>query len=256
LRAEIIDWTIPAEVDPATGDTLALGSDDVLLQNNNAQKNVFDFEALAGSPYEHIEFEFSVHNDALWPETAYLLPSGLPWGSKIEITPAEAVIASGDRAIFRCRLTLDDHIIRPGCNNDQGFLLTAWRIQYDGDEKWGSCFYFVRPRLKTEVEITRGYWQGQRLLVIGLWRVVSEQPFDLVRNPPGIVRVRMMFAGHEPRTLWRTATIDQNGVFQVDLGDADVMDSPYVDVQVFYDRTVLYGSSVSSSRQIKRYVIE
>jgi hypothetical protein len=45
IRAEIIDWTIPAEVDPATGDTLALGSDDVLLQNNNAQKNVFDFEA-------------------------------------------------------------------------------------------------------------------------------------------------------------------------------------------------------------------
>ncbi len=45
LRAEIIDWTIPTGVDPATGDTLALGSDDVLLQNNNAQKNVFDFEA-------------------------------------------------------------------------------------------------------------------------------------------------------------------------------------------------------------------
>jgi hypothetical protein len=37
--------TIPTEVDPATGDTLALGSDDILLQNNNAQKNVFDFEA-------------------------------------------------------------------------------------------------------------------------------------------------------------------------------------------------------------------
>jgi hypothetical protein len=45
LRAEIIDWTIPAEVDPTTGDTVALGSDDVRLQNNNAQKNVFDFEA-------------------------------------------------------------------------------------------------------------------------------------------------------------------------------------------------------------------
>ncbi|PZQ18407.1 MAG: hypothetical protein DI564_03630 [Rhodanobacter denitrificans] len=46
LRAEIIDWKIPSEVDPATGDTLALASDDVILQNNNAQKNVFDFEAL------------------------------------------------------------------------------------------------------------------------------------------------------------------------------------------------------------------
>jgi M6 family metalloprotease-like protein len=45
IRAELIDWTIPAGVDPATGDTVALGSDDVRLQNNNAQKNVFDFEA-------------------------------------------------------------------------------------------------------------------------------------------------------------------------------------------------------------------
>lgn len=45
LRAEIIDWTIPSTVDPATGDTMALSSDDVLLQNNLAQKNVSDFEA-------------------------------------------------------------------------------------------------------------------------------------------------------------------------------------------------------------------
>jgi hypothetical protein len=46
LRAEIIDWTIPSGVDPATGDTVALSSDDVVLQNNLAQKNVIDFEAL------------------------------------------------------------------------------------------------------------------------------------------------------------------------------------------------------------------
>ena len=46
LRAEIIDWTIPSEVDPATGDTVALSSDDVRLQNNLAQKNVIDFEAV------------------------------------------------------------------------------------------------------------------------------------------------------------------------------------------------------------------
>ena len=45
LRAEIIDWTIPTGVDPATGDTVALAGDDVTLQNNMAQKNVFDFEA-------------------------------------------------------------------------------------------------------------------------------------------------------------------------------------------------------------------
>jgi len=44
IRGEIVDWTIPSAVDPTTGDTLALGSDDVILQNNNAQKNVFDFE--------------------------------------------------------------------------------------------------------------------------------------------------------------------------------------------------------------------
>lgn len=43
LRAEIIDWTIPVDDDP-TGSAVALASDDVALQNNNAQKNVFTFE--------------------------------------------------------------------------------------------------------------------------------------------------------------------------------------------------------------------
>jgi len=56
-----------------------LASDDVKLQNNNAQQNVFDFEALGGSPYEKIEFQFQVHNDYVETEVATLIPEALPW---------------------------------------------------------------------------------------------------------------------------------------------------------------------------------
>jgi len=87
MRMEIIDWTIPAEVDPATGDTVALASDDVKLQNNNAQQNVFDFEAVTGSPYAPIVFPMQVHNDRVNTEIAALVPRGLPYGSKLTISP-------------------------------------------------------------------------------------------------------------------------------------------------------------------------
>ena len=79
-------------------------------------------------------------------------------GSKLEISPAEADIQPGKKRIFNCKLSLDDSIIRPGCNNDSGFLLTAMRRGAESDERWGSCFYFIRPRYKTEIEIQKGYW--------------------------------------------------------------------------------------------------
>lgn len=138
MRMEIIDWTIPDEIDPATGDTVALASDDVKLQNNNAQQNVFDFEALTGSPYPLIHFPMQVHNDRTRTEVAALVPKGLPYGSKLTISPQEWAIPTGEARVFNCTLQLDEDIIRPGCDNDSGFLLTAWRRGGEADEIWGS----------------------------------------------------------------------------------------------------------------------
>lgn len=201
-------------------------------------------------PYETTEFVYSVHNDAPWRETAYLVPTGLPWGATLEITPAEAVIASGGSAIFRCTLTVDQQIIRPGCSNDQRFLLTAWRVAYDADERWGSCLYFVRPRLATRVAITHSSWVDSHLIVIGTWQVTSDQPFDLGRNPAGDLRLRVAFTGATLPPLWRTTRIEPGGGFRIDLDDVD-MDSTHAVVQAYYERTDLYASAVSPEHRIR-----
>ncbi len=247
LRAEIIDWTIPAEVDPATGDTLHLASDDVLLQNNAAQQNVFDFEALSGSSFEPIAFEFQVHNDYVEAELASLVPNSLPWGMTLEVSPAEAKIEPAQSAIFRCKLTLNPQIIQPGCTNDQGFLLTAWRRAEDSDEKWGSCFYFVRPRYKTKVNIMRGYWEAYRLFVVGEWLLTTDEEVDLSDQLPRFVRVRIEIedADKDVRVLWRQVAVQENGLFRLEIPDLEARDPAEATIQVWFDRTDLLGSSVS-----------
>jgi hypothetical protein len=253
LRAEIIDWTIPAEVDPATGDTLHLASDDVILQNNAAQQNVFNFEALEGSPYETIAFEFQVHNDYIEAESASLVPNSLPWGMTLEVSPAEARVEPGQSALFRCKLTLNPQVIRPGCTNDQGFLLMAWRRAEDADEKWGSCFYFVRPRYKTRVNILRGYWTGSWLVATGEWLLATDETVDLSGEPPRFVRVRIEIkdAGGDERVLWRHVAVQDNGLFKLEVPDIIVSDPAQVTLQAWFDRTDLLGSSVSSPLVIK-----
>jgi hypothetical protein len=257
LRAEIIDWTIPAEVDPATGDTLHLASDDVILQNNAAQQNVFDFEALAASPYDLIEFQFQVHNDSVEPEIAALVPDYLPWGATLEVSPAEAKINPGQNFIFHCKLSLDDTIIRPGCNNDQGFLLTAWRRAQDSDEKWGSCFYFVRPRYKTQVRILRGYWKGYEVVINGEWKLVTEETVDLSGEPSRFVRVRALiedFNGNI-KTVWRNVAVQSNGLFTLDFTQLEVDQPKKAIVQAWFDRTNILGSSVSNVFEINYPII-
>ncbi|NNF63440.1 MAG: hypothetical protein HKN07_04200, partial [Acidimicrobiia bacterium] len=240
MRMEIIDWTIPAAVDPATGDTVALASDDVKLQNNNAQQNVFDFEALAGSPYPPIDFRMQVHNDRLRTEIAALVPDGLRYGSKLTITPREWAIPSGEARIFNCRLELDETIIVPGCDNDSGFLLTAWRRGGEADENWGSCFYHVRPRYRTGIELLDGSWFHGRVRVYGRLMALTDTPLDLAEDMPLWVRVRMLpdAAGSDPH--WQTVQVLGDGSFTV---DAVIEDSKTMAVQAWFDRTDRLGSS-------------
>lgn len=259
LRAEIIDWTIPAEVDPATGDTVHLATDDVKLQNNIAQKNVFNFEALKSSPYDTIEFHFQVQNDRMETEIAALVPEGLPWGSRIDISPSEAPIKPGKNHIFTCKLSLDDSIIEPGCNNDSGFLLTAWRRADDADERWGSCFYFIRPRYKTEVEILEGYWIIERLNVYGRLILVNMDHMAISSYLPLYIRLRLEInkGPNNSRIEWRTLPVDNNGQFKLDIHGGIASESGISFIaQAWFDRTDRLGSSVSKSKEFKRQEIK
>jgi M6 family metalloprotease-like protein len=243
MRMEIIDWTIPSEVDPATGDTVALASDDVKLQNNNAQQNVFDFEALAGSPYDPISFPMQVHNDRLMIEVAALVPNGLPYGAELTISPREHTIPSGEARIFHCTLQLDDAVIRPGCDNDSGFLLSAWRRGGEADEIWGSCFYHIRPRWRTEIEIVRGHWFHGQVRVYGVFRTVTDTPIDIGEDMPLHARVRLL--GDAPGSLpvWHVVAIQPDGTFVLETQHEE---SKAMTVQAWFDRTDRLGSSVSN----------
>ncbi len=248
LRMEIIDWTIPTEVDPATGDTVALASDDVKLQNNNAQQNVFDFEALTGSPYTPITFEMQVHNDYREPERASLVPSNLPYGATLEISPAEAIIPPNQAQIFSCTLTLKEEVIRPGCDNDQGFLLSAWRRGVEADELWGSCFYWVRPRYRTATELLRGTWLNGRVSIYGRVHVLSDQA-TIATDAPHQVRVRLYFESNgRSRTEWHTLPLAADGSFHL---VSDPAKGEVLEAQAWFDRTDSLGSSVSDTMVLK-----
>ncbi len=253
LRMEIIDWTIPAEVDPATGDTVALASDDVKLQNNNAQQNVSSFEALAGSPYAPIDFPMQVHNDRLQTEVCALVPDNLPYGAKLTISPAEWAIPTGEARVFQCRLELDEAIIRPGCDNDSGFLLTALRRDEESDANWGSCFYHIRPRYKTKLALERGSWIHGQVVIHGHLSPDTETAIDLADDLPLHVQIRLMADGPDGGTTWHTVGVNGDGSF---LLNTIVAESKSLVAQAWFDRTVRLGSSVSNELEVHHTVIK
>ncbi|WP_347331867.1 hypothetical protein [Marinimicrobium locisalis] len=253
MRMEIIDWSIPTQVDPATGDTVALASDDVKLQNNNAQQNVFNFEALSGSPYAPISFAMQVHSDRREPEVASLVPDHLPHGAKLTISPREQTIPPGQARVFNCTLTLDEDIIRPGCDNDSGFLLSTWRRGAEADEIWGSCFYHIRPRHRTAIEITRTSWFNSQVQLYGRFSIKTDAYIDLADSMPLTARIRLLPDAPELEPIWRTAVIQPDGSFTLQ----DVVEvSKNMTAQAWFDRTDRLGSAVSKVVHIKQALLE
>lgn len=196
--------------------------------------------------YDPIEFQFQVHNDALVTEAAYLCPYGLPWGATLEVTPGQADIPPGMAAVFHCRLTLDGNIIRPGCTNDQGFRLTAWRIAQDADEQWGSCFYFVRPRVRTRIEIQNANWQDSNLSVYGRLSLDTDQQVDLTYQLPLRVRVRLEVDDPNVPGEWASAAVQPGGSFSIIRNDLSGPDGQKLRVQAWFDRTEILASSRSA----------
>jgi hypothetical protein len=202
IRCEIADWELPE--DPV--DAIALASDDVWLSNNWAQQNVVDFVAVGGSPYAPIDFRYSVTNDGLFPEIAYLEPEGLPVGMKLTVTPRRRVIQPGKIAIFVCKLELDENVIDAGCKNDREFVLWTYRETNESFERWGACKYKVRPRHRTAVAID-GWWSFAD--VVSINGQVTPDPGG------GRVLVRIAFEGEQPR--WQAVVLQAGGAYSIDV---------------------------------------
>ena len=196
--------------------------------------------------YDPIQFPFQVHNDATVVESAYLCPEGLPYGATLEVAPRRADIAPGETAIFQCRLTLNPDIIKPGCANDQGFRLTAWRVAHDADERWGSCFYFIRPRVRTTLRIAQANWYETQLSIYGVLGLDTDQPVQLSDHLPLGVRIRLEITDANGATSrWVKATVQPGGTFMYSRPDFAGLVPAQLRAQAWFDRTDLLGSSRS-----------
>jgi hypothetical protein len=200
LLARIADYQIPKGEDGA-----ALASADVWVANNHAQKNFDQFVAANHSPYEPIEFDYSVNNDGVSPERAYLEPQDLPYGMRLTISPSRRVIAPKETAIFHCTLELDDRIIDAGCRNDREFALVTWRMRRDAAERWGACHYKIRPRKATRTTI-EGTWMSGGVTLYG---TVTPDPGG------GLVRLRINF--DNASTSWLPVQLQPGGGYAAQL---------------------------------------
>lgn len=228
LAVEIADYKIPKDSDGA-----ALGSDDVWLANNHAQKNVDEFIPLQHSPFEAIEFDYGVHNDAPRPEIAYLEPDGLPYGMKLTVTPPSQVVPPKTTVIFRCKLELDDTIIAAGCRSDRQFRIVTWRRDPESTTKWGGVQYKVRPRKGCAASLTGSWSYNDEIQLQG---AVTPNPGG------GIVRIRLAFDGAD--VFWVPVNVAPDGTFVWNghpQGTATQLDSVAA-----FEGTALYGPARSA----------
>ena len=183
-------------------DGAVLGTPDLGGMNNAAQKNVDDFEVRGGSPFDPVEFDFSVHNEGPSPEQAYLEPEGLPYGMELTVSPPLQLVAPGATAIFHCTLQLDERIIRTGCENDQNFRIHAWRQDAESSARWGGVEYQVRPRERTKTQLGGSWDYGNKITLKGK---VTPAPGG------GVVRIRLDYQGNQ--AIWVSTHASPIGEF-------------------------------------------
>ena len=160
---------------------------------------------LAGSsPFDPIVFRFGVSNTGIEPERAFLEPEFLPRGMRLRVAPRSRIIAPGKTAIFHCTLTLDEQIIKTGCQNDRSFMLHALRQTAHELVRWGGCKYVIQPRRRTATTVS-GMWSHNFLTLHG---AVSPAP------GAGPVRLRMRFADNLPQ--WTTVDMEAGGTFSLE----------------------------------------
>lgn len=237
LRAVIADSDIPK--DKTTG--IKLGSADVDGANNHCEKNVNVFKPAGGSPYEPIEFDYSVNNSGLRPETAYLQPEGLSEGMMLTISPPRRSIAPGETAIFRCRLELDHEVIDAGCRSDRDFTIVTWRETPETAVDWGACQYKVLPRKKTVATI-KGSWYAN---AIGLDGRIDPDPSG------GEIRLRINFDNQKAR--FQTVNLGPGGSWKLHLAAPPGANS--LETEVFYEGSRLFAPCRSPLIMLVPYVV-
>jgi hypothetical protein len=238
LLVQIADYTIPRDTNG-----IALGSDDVFKANNHAQKNFDQFVAAKHSPYEPVEFDYSVNNDGVFDEVAYLDPLYLPYGMKLTVSPVRRRIKPKETAIFHLKLELDDQVIDAGCRNDHEFTLVTWRETGESVERWGAVHYKIRPRLATKTTISGG-WYNNNASVSG---AVSPDP-----GAGTVLRVRINF--NNQKAYWTTVTLTAGGTYKMNL--AVPAEAASLQAEAMFEGNTLLAPSRSDPVTVSPYVIK
>jgi hypothetical protein len=123
----------------------------------------------------------------------------------------------------------------------------------DSSENWGSCFYFLRPRLKTSLEIVQGLWYKDQLGAYGVLKILGEQQVSVASQLPLNVRLRIDVEGGDdlPEPVWVIKGVEANGTFRVNIKDFPGSPGAVARVQAWFDRTDLLGSSRSEVREFE-----
>lgn len=233
LLVQIEDYRIPEDSSGA-----ALGSDDVWIANNHAQKNASKFEAAKNSPFAPTEFNFSVRNEGVGPEVAYLEPDCLPEGMTLTVTPPMQMIPARSTVTFHCRLELDDRVIEAGCENDQRFRIHAWRQDPESSARWGGVEYEIRPRQRTEATLV-GAWDSDNKVVFS--GAVAPDPGG------GAVRVRIQFGDRAAE--WKTVSLQPGGAF---LWAGTAPDGTFIaEAVAWFEGNRMFSSARSAPAQAK-----
>jgi hypothetical protein len=232
LLVEVEDYKIPRDSNGAKA------SDDVWQVNNHAQKNVDKFQALSGSPFAPVEFDFSVYNAGVCPERAYLEPDGLPYGMTLTVTPPRKIIASGETAIFHCKLELNEEIIRTGCENDQRFRIHAWRQDPESAARWGGVEYEVQPRERTAVSLSGSWDYSNQVSLTGK-----------VTPIPGGGRLSLRLGFDNQQSFWTTVPMSPVGAFSWS-GQAPAGSSA-LDAVANFEGNRKFGNSRSAPVQLR-----
>jgi hypothetical protein len=116
----------------------------------------------------------------------------------------------------------------------------------DADERWGSCFYFLRPRVRTRLAIIHAQWYEKQLSVYGQLSLDTDQQVQLSDHLPLRVRVRLEHDDSNGAVAqWINVQVQPGGGFTIHRPDYGGPTGAALRIQAWFDRTDMLASSRS-----------
>ena len=194
----------------------ALGELD--LSNNRAQENVNDFHPTAGSPYEPVDFEFTVNSDFDAPVEVEFAATGLPPGMSLELEEEWFELDPDEERTVRGRLRVDEGVILPLPEAKRRcryrFNMHAFVRTPDYLLPFGGITIQTHPSYGSEFKLRGAYLETQAAGE-GTLFVTGELVGEYNANQP----VDAIIVATDGVTYQGTGETDSNGAFTIEIAD-------------------------------------